>query len=65
MIIKVELTEQEVMLAIAEYISSSTGVEVNSKSLNVEVKSKQNFRSEWETAAIRVKCDIFKREGEA
>lgn len=59
MIIKVELDEKEIMKAIAEYISRKTNVEVSSKSLCVEVKSKQNFKSEWEKAAIRVNTYVY------
>lgn len=60
MIIKVELTEPEIMNAIREYISRLTNVEIESGDLRVEVKSKQNYKSEWEHAAIRVNCDVYK-----
>lgn len=60
MIIKVELTEPEVMQAIAMYIGDKTDIDVDPKQLNVEVKSKQNYKSEWETAAIRVSCDVVR-----
>jgi hypothetical protein len=58
MIVKVELTEPEIMTAIADYIMRKVGVEVATKSLFVEVKSKQNYKSEWEQAAMRVSCDV-------
>jgi hypothetical protein len=58
-IIKVALTEAEVMKAIAEYISRKTNVDVSPSALFVEVKSKQNFKSEWEKAAIRVNTEVF------
>lgn len=59
MIIKVELTEPEILQAIAQFVADKTGVTVESKSLYVQVKSKQNFKSEWELAAIRVSCDVY------
>jgi hypothetical protein len=56
--LKVELTEAEIMLAIAAWIEAQTGVAVPVKGLFVETKSKQNYKSEWEVAAIRVSCNV-------
>lgn len=63
MIIKVALTQPEIMQAIAEYISRKTNVDVAPSELRVEVKSTQNYRSEWENAAIRVNCDVYQGAG--
>jgi hypothetical protein len=54
---KIELTEAEIMAAIQSYIASHTGIELSAKDINIEVKSKQNYRSEWEQAAIRCNFD--------
>jgi hypothetical protein len=49
----ITLTEDDIYKAIANYIRANTGISVDPAAVNVEVKSKQNYRSEWEKAAIR------------
>jgi len=52
--IKISMVEIEVRRAIADYIALHYGVHVNPDDLVIEVKSKQNYKSEWENAAIRL-----------
>jgi len=54
--IRAQLNSQEIYEAIAVYIGNKTGISINPKDISVQVKSKQNFKSEWETADIR--CDF-------
>lgn len=56
MIVNVKMTEVEIRAAISAYVYDRSGVRVEAKDVNVEVKSKQNYRSEWEQADIR--CDF-------
>jgi hypothetical protein len=50
---KIALSESEILSAVRSYIAAQTGIEVASSEIKIEVKSKQNYRSEWEEAAIR------------
>lgn len=51
--VAVSLQEQEIKQAIADYVHTRSGVAIRPDAVTVEVKSKQNFKSEWEQAAIR------------
>jgi hypothetical protein len=51
---RIELTEKDVRRIVAEYIQEMTGNNVvNPEYIKIEVKSKQNYKSEWEIAAFR------------
>lgn len=54
MMVNVTMVEVEIRQAISEYIANRYGVSLDPKQLNILVKSKQNFKSEWETADIKV-----------
>jgi actin-like ATPase involved in cell morphogenesis len=54
---KISLTEDDIHAAIAAHISSQLGIDISTKDIKVEVKSKQNYRSEWEVAAIRAEFE--------
>jgi len=56
--VKISLNEKEIQEAIAKFIFDKFGVGVRAEDLYIETKSKQNYRSEWEKAAIRVDCEI-------
>ncbi len=62
MIVKIEMVESEILRAIAEYISRTYGVTIEASQLNVEVKSKQNYKSEWEAASIRVNASVTAKD---
>ena len=50
---KIELTEDDIRCAISNHISSALGLQINPTDVAIEVKSKQNYKSEWEQASIR------------
>jgi hypothetical protein len=50
---KVSITEAEILQAIKAYIESQTGISVPANEIRIEVKSAQNYKSEWEKAHIR------------
>lgn len=59
-----ELTKEEILQALAEYVERTTGVSIVAFNLTVETKSKQNYRSEWEQVEIRVNCQVnVRKEG--
>lgn len=57
--ISVSLDEKEIRIAIAQYIANKTGGAFQPKFdyLPIETKSKQNYRSVWEQADIRVNTE--------
>lgn len=56
--VDLELTHDEVLQAVLEYVRSRSGVSVTMEEIKLEVKSNQNYRSEWEEAKTRVKCKV-------
>lgn len=50
---KIEVDEKTVRTALREYLEEKYGVKIPDAELVIEVKSKQNYRSEWEPAAFR------------
>jgi hypothetical protein len=55
----VKLNSAEIRQAISDYIAERAGLRLRPDDLVVEVKSKQNYRSEWEQADIRVECEAM------
>lgn len=53
--VDINITQEEATQVILNYIQSKTGIEVSKEAIKFEVKSKQNFRSEWEEASFRVR----------
>jgi hypothetical protein len=53
--INIEVDEKKVRELVFKYIASVLGEELELKpdDVAIEVKSKQNYRSEWESAAFR------------
>ena len=52
--LKIELTEEDVKELIVQWLSSKLeGMTFNPKNVVIEVKSKQNYKSEWERASFR------------
>ena len=51
----IELSEVDVRKLVKSHIESIIGASVEESDVNIEVKSKQNYKSEWEQAAFRVK----------
>ena len=50
---KIEISEQDVRKALLRYINETSPVEVKLYEIKIEVRSSQNFKSEWEKAAFR------------
>lgn len=55
MIVKIDYTEEDLIQLIKWDIAAKTGLETTDDKVKVtiEVKSKQNYKSEWEVAAFR------------
>jgi hypothetical protein len=51
--IRIELSEQDLQRLVAQYIEEQTGQTVKQEQICIEVKSKQNYKAEWEVAAYR------------
>lgn len=49
----IELTEEELRELVVRHLESLLNVPLTEKDVQIEVKSKQNYRSEWESAAFR------------
>lgn len=54
--LKIDLTEDDVRLALREFVERKLEMSIDTAkiTLTVETKSKQNYKSEWENAAYRV-----------
>lgn len=59
--ITVELDEENIRAIVADWINEKYGMHLEGNQLHIEVKSKQNYRSEWEIAHIRIKQEIIPR----
>jgi len=49
----ITLSQEEIYEAINQYIQNHLDIAIDPKDVLIETKSKQNYKSEWETAAIR------------
>lgn len=48
-----EIDEKELKELIRTHIARKLGLELEDTDIQIEVKSKQNYKSEWESAAFR------------
>ena len=55
--INAELTEKELKELIVAHFYEKIGASLDADKIRIEVKSKQNYRSEWETSCFRAKYD--------
>lgn len=56
--IHIELTEAELRELVLKHVESMLGdVPVDVKEIDIQVKSKQNYKSEWESASFRAIVD--------
>lgn len=60
MILHVSLEENEIRQILADHLSRVFNVEISAEDLPIEVKSKQNYKSEWERAAIRINTQVIR-----
>ena len=51
--LQVDLTKNELHAALVRYIEAELGIDIADCDLRIEVKSKQNYKSEWEEAEYR------------
>lgn len=51
------MTEDDIRRAISAHISSQIGLDISCADIRIEVKSKQNYKAEWELAAIRAEFE--------
>lgn len=53
MIVNIELNEADLKRLVAAEIAERTGQEISQDDIELKVKSKQNYKAEWENAAFR------------
>lgn len=53
MTINIQLTERDLIRLVLADLSNKTGFDLTANDIKIEVKSKQNYKSEWETAEFR------------
>ncbi len=51
--INIEIDESDVRALVVEHLSGLMGTTLSAEDVIIEVKSKQNYKSEWERAAFR------------
>ncbi len=51
--VTIEVDEATVRGLVRRHVNDLMGCEVADSEIRIEVKSKQNYKSEWETAAFR------------
>lgn len=61
--ILLELNEDNIRAIIAEWLNTNYNQDFRPEEINIQVKSKQNYKSEWETAEIRVNTQILRKTG--
>ena len=55
--VNIEIDEATLKGLICDHLSKILGSEVVEKDVKIQVKSKQNYRAEWETAQFRAWVD--------
>lgn len=55
--ITIEITEQDLKNLIKDHIENTVHGDVNINNIKILVKSKQNFKSEWEVASFKAIYD--------
>lgn len=51
--IEIVLTEQDLKKLVREHLSEVLNVPLADNDINIKVKSKQNYKAEWEEAAFK------------
>lgn len=62
--ISVELSEENIRSILADFLNQKYNLNLRGDQLHIEVKSKQNYKSEWEMANIRLKQELIPRQEE-
>jgi len=55
--INIEVDENTLRRLVKRYLEQQIGAELDEKDISIETKSKQNYRSEWESAAFRARVN--------
>jgi hypothetical protein len=58
--LQVSMTEEDLKNQIVKWFNDNTGFSVDLKDIQIKVKSKQNYRSEWEIADFKATIDVDK-----
>ena len=57
--IDIEYTEQEMRKLLHADIEEKLNMPIDENDIKIELKSKQNYKSEWESAAFRARVGKF------
>lgn len=58
--IQIEIDETSLRELVLKYLEQKLGgIELDQDDVKIEVRSKQNYRAEWESAAFRARVDKF------
>ena len=52
-------TEDDLRRLVVEDIARKTGIDIKTVDVKILVKSKQNYKSEWESAAFKAEIDSY------
>jgi hypothetical protein len=55
--IQIEINEADLRRLVADKIGETMGAPISPDDILIEVKSKQNYRAEWEKAEFRARVD--------
>jgi hypothetical protein len=56
--IQIQITEKELRALVCEMLSRELSTPLQDGDIKIEVKSKQNYKSEWESASFRARVDV-------
>lgn len=57
--VQIEIDEATLKRLVHQYLERQVGVSLEEKDIVIETKSKQNYKSEWESAAFRARVDKY------
>lgn len=55
--VKINITEQDLKYLIKDFIESKINTNIDQSKINIMVKSKQNYKSEWENASFKAEYE--------
>lgn len=58
--IAIEVNEKTLRKLVLEHLRALVGAHLAEEDVKIEVKSKQNYRSDWEPAEFRAKIEVSK-----
>lgn len=51
--VKIEISEKDLKNLVKEYLQDKLNMEIEDHLIDIKVKSKQNYKSEWESASFK------------